>query len=84
MAALLEQENGTVPAVILKAGVDPRDVAKRVNEAIGQLPRLSGPNADNAPGHGCAAADAPASAAVKAKRKNSVMTLCRSSICCLR
>ena len=48
MAALLEQENGTVPAVIMKAGVDPREVAKRIQEAIGQLPRLSGPNADSA------------------------------------
>ncbi len=48
MAALLEQEEGIVPSVLLKAGIDPRDLAKRVNEAIAQLPRLSGPNADNA------------------------------------
>jgi ATP-dependent Clp protease ATP-binding subunit ClpB len=48
MASLLEQENGTVPAVIAKAGVDVRQVAKRVNDAIARLPRLSGPNADSA------------------------------------
>jgi ATP-dependent Clp protease ATP-binding subunit ClpB len=48
MAALLEQEDGIVPSVITKAGVDPRTIAKRVNDAIANLPRLSGPNADSA------------------------------------
>jgi ATP-dependent Clp protease ATP-binding subunit ClpB len=48
LSAMLEQENGTVPAVIAKAGLDVRDVAKRVNDAIGQLPRMTGPNAQEA------------------------------------
>jgi len=44
-AALLEQEEGTVPAVLLKAGVDPRDIARPLQEAIAQLPRFTGASA---------------------------------------
>jgi ATP-dependent Clp protease ATP-binding subunit ClpB len=48
LAALLEQENGIVPVLLQQAGIDPRDVARRVNDALGALPRLSGANADQA------------------------------------
>ena len=48
LAALLEQENGIVPVLLQAAGIDPRDVARRVNDALGNLPRLSGANADQA------------------------------------
>ncbi|HEY4440776.1 MAG TPA: ATP-dependent chaperone ClpB [Candidatus Elarobacter sp.] len=48
LAALLEQQDGVVPAIVLAAGVDPRMVAARVNEALARLPRLQGQNADSA------------------------------------
>jgi ATP-dependent Clp protease ATP-binding subunit ClpB len=48
LAALLEQQDGIVPAIVQAAGADPRDVARRVDDAMGRLPRLSGPNADSA------------------------------------
>jgi ATP-dependent Clp protease ATP-binding subunit ClpB len=48
LAALLEQERGIAPDILAKAGADPKAFARRVDEAIGQLPRLSGANADSA------------------------------------
>ena len=48
LAALLEQERGIAPDILTKAGVDVKAFAKSVDQAIGQLPRLSGANADSA------------------------------------
>ncbi|MHB8177861.1 MAG: ATP-dependent chaperone ClpB [Vulcanimicrobiaceae bacterium] len=48
LAALLEQERGIAPDILTKAGVDPLTVARKDNEAIGNLPRLSGANAESA------------------------------------
>ena len=48
LAALLEQERGIAPDIVAKAGADPKALARRVDEAIGQLPRLSGAGADSA------------------------------------
>jgi ATP-dependent Clp protease ATP-binding subunit ClpB len=48
LAALLEQERGIAPDIVQRAGVDPKKLASKADEAIGRLPRLSGPNADSA------------------------------------
>jgi ATP-dependent Clp protease ATP-binding subunit ClpB len=48
LAALLEQERGIAPDILAKAGADPKAIGRRVDEAIGRLPRLSGSNADSA------------------------------------
>ena len=48
LAALLEQEDGIVPGILQAAGVDPREIARRVNEELARQPRLSGANADQA------------------------------------
>jgi ATP-dependent Clp protease ATP-binding subunit ClpB len=48
LAALLDQRDGVVPAVIEQAGVDPRTVAARVNDALARLPCLQGQHADQA------------------------------------
>jgi ATP-dependent Clp protease ATP-binding subunit ClpB len=48
LAALLEQERGIAPDILAKAGADPKAFAKKVDEAIDRLPRLSGANADSA------------------------------------
>ncbi len=48
LAALLDQERGIAPDILEKAGADPKAIQRRVDEAIGRLPRLSGAGADNA------------------------------------
>ncbi|HVA29274.1 MAG TPA: Clp protease N-terminal domain-containing protein, partial [Candidatus Baltobacteraceae bacterium] len=48
LAALLEQERGIAPDILTKAGADPKAMARATDAAIGQLPRLSGTNADSA------------------------------------
>ena len=48
LGALLEQERGIAPDIIAKAGVDPKALERKANEAIGRLPRLSGGSADSA------------------------------------
>src|ERR1700722_14051422 len=48
LAALLEQERGIAPDIVAKAGADPKALGRRVDEAIGALPRLSGAGADSA------------------------------------
>jgi ATP-dependent Clp protease ATP-binding subunit ClpB len=48
LAALLEQERGITPDLLTKAGADPKSIARRADEAIARLPRLSGPNAESA------------------------------------
>jgi ATP-dependent Clp protease ATP-binding subunit ClpB len=48
LAALLEQDRGIAPDIIQRAGVDPKTLAAKADEAISRLPRLSGPNADSA------------------------------------
>ncbi len=48
LAALLEQERGIAPDILQAAGVDVKAFTKKVDEAIGHLPRLSGANAESA------------------------------------
>ena len=48
LSALLEQERGIAPDILAAAGADPKSVAKKTDEAIGRLPRLSGAGAENA------------------------------------
>jgi ATP-dependent Clp protease ATP-binding subunit ClpB len=48
LAALLDQQRGIAPDILTKAGVDPKVLRRKVDEAISRLPRLSGPNADSA------------------------------------
>jgi ATP-dependent Clp protease ATP-binding subunit ClpB len=46
LAAVLDQHDGIAVPVFEKAGVDAAMLSRRVDAAIAQLPRLSGPNAD--------------------------------------
>ena len=48
LAALLEQERGIAPDILAAAGADPKTIARKVDEAIGRLPRLSGAGAESA------------------------------------
>src|SRR5579884_1309566 len=48
LAALLDQERGIAPDIIKEAGVDPKTLAAKTDEAIGRLPRLTGAGADQA------------------------------------
>jgi ATP-dependent Clp protease ATP-binding subunit ClpB len=48
LAALLEQERGIAPDILTAAGVDPQAFARKVDDAISHLPRLSGTNAESA------------------------------------
>ncbi len=48
LAALIEQERGIAADILKKAGGDPAAIARASEAAIGRLPRLSGPNAENA------------------------------------
>ena len=48
LAALLSQERGIAPDILAAAGADPKAFSRKVDEAIGKLPRLSGANADSA------------------------------------
>ncbi|MGA8475032.1 MAG: ATP-dependent chaperone ClpB [Candidatus Cybelea sp.] len=48
LAALLEQERGIAPDVLAAAGADPKTIARKVDDAIGRLPRLSGAGAESA------------------------------------
>jgi ATP-dependent Clp protease ATP-binding subunit ClpB len=48
LGALLEQERGIAPDVLAAAGADPKTIARKVDEAIGRLPRLSGAGAESA------------------------------------
>jgi ATP-dependent Clp protease ATP-binding subunit ClpB len=46
LAAILDQPEGVAAPVLQKAGIDPATLGHKVDQAIGALPRLSGPNAD--------------------------------------
>ena len=48
LAALLDQDRGIAPDIIKEAGVDPKALAAKTDEAIGRLPRLTGSSADQA------------------------------------
>jgi ATP-dependent Clp protease ATP-binding subunit ClpB len=48
LAALLAQERGIAPDVVKQAGVDPKTLDAKTDEAISRLPRLTGSNADQA------------------------------------
>ncbi|HEY0383254.1 MAG TPA: ATP-dependent chaperone ClpB [Candidatus Elarobacter sp.] len=48
LAALLEQENGIVPAVLQHAGADPRAIARGVDDELRRQPRATGAGADAA------------------------------------
>jgi ATP-dependent Clp protease ATP-binding subunit ClpB len=43
--ALLEQDGGVAPRVVEKAGANPATLAQRLRQALGRLPRVSGPGA---------------------------------------
>ncbi len=67
LAALLDQKDGLAASLLGKAGVDVPSFTKRVDEAIGRLPRLSGsadqgPTLSNALARTLTAADAEAKA----------------------
>ena len=46
LAAILDQPEGIAAPILQKAGIDPATLGNKVDQAIGALPRLSGPNAD--------------------------------------
>jgi ATP-dependent Clp protease ATP-binding subunit ClpB len=46
LAAVLDQPEGIAAPILQKAGLDPATLGNKVDAAIGALPRLSGPNAD--------------------------------------
>src|SRR5580700_3335119 len=48
LAAMLDQERGIAPDVLAKAGTDVDTLKRRLDEAIGNLPRLTGAAADSA------------------------------------
>jgi ATP-dependent Clp protease ATP-binding subunit ClpB len=48
LAALLEQERGIAVDVVKAAGVDPQAFARKAEDAVARLPRLTGSNADSA------------------------------------
>ena len=48
LAALLEQERGIAPDIVAAAGADPKALARKADEAIGRLPRLTGSGAESA------------------------------------
>src|SRR5579872_1269651 len=48
LAALLDQDRGIAPDIVKQAGVDPKTLTARVDEAISRLPRLTGSSADQA------------------------------------
>jgi ATP-dependent Clp protease ATP-binding subunit ClpB len=45
LAAILDQPDGIAAPILQKAGLDPATLGKRVDQAIGAMPRFSGPNA---------------------------------------
>jgi ATP-dependent Clp protease ATP-binding subunit ClpB len=48
LAALLAQDRGIAPDILAKAGADIQTLTRRTEDAIGRLPHLSGPSAENA------------------------------------
>src|SRR3984885_1305043 len=48
LAALFEQEDGIVPALLQRTGVDPREIARRVDQELRAQPRATGASADQA------------------------------------
>ncbi len=48
LAALFEQEDGIVPALVQRTGVDPREIARRVDQELRAQPRATGASADQA------------------------------------
>jgi ATP-dependent Clp protease ATP-binding subunit ClpB len=46
LVTLTEQEDGVVPAVLRKLGVDPAEVAREVRDGLGKQPRMSGGGAE--------------------------------------
>jgi ATP-dependent Clp protease ATP-binding subunit ClpB len=48
LAALLDQDRGIAPDIVKEAGVDPKALEAKADEAISRLPRLTGVNADQA------------------------------------
>ena len=51
LAATLDQERGIAPDILTKAGLDLKTFTRKLDEAIGRLPRLTGSNAQNAQVH---------------------------------
>ena len=48
LVALLQQDRGIAPDIVKAAGIDPRALLQRAQEAVARLPRLTGANADAA------------------------------------
>jgi len=48
LATLLDQDRGIAPDIVKEAGVDPKALTAKADEAISRLPRLTGANADQA------------------------------------
>ncbi|HEY5427158.1 MAG TPA: ATP-dependent chaperone ClpB [Candidatus Tumulicola sp.] len=48
LAAMLDQERGMTPDILAKAGADVKALTRKVDDAVGRLPRLTGANADSA------------------------------------
>src|SRR3712207_1546544 len=42
-AALIEQENGLVPSLLLKAGLAPDQIHRRIEQELDRLPKVSSP-----------------------------------------
>src|SRR5919112_4776191 len=43
LAALIEQENGLAPSLLLKAGIAPDQVHRRIEQELDKLPKVSSP-----------------------------------------
>src|SRR5665213_4184943 len=48
LAAMLDQERGMTPDILAKAGADVKALTRKLDDAVGRLPRLTGANADSA------------------------------------
>ena len=47
LAALLRQENGLIPQLFVKMGVDPQAFDQELDQAIGRIPSVSGPGRES-------------------------------------
>src|SRR5438045_1017357 len=43
IAALIEQENGLVPSLLLRAGVQPDQIHRRIEQELDRIPKVSSP-----------------------------------------
>ena len=50
LAALIEQENGIAPSLLLRAGVAPDQIHRRVEQELERLPKVTSPTGRFGPG----------------------------------